>query len=248
MWVWQSQAPDGTSKFTGVADWEALAKPVRKCTAAPAATAPTRTLRRVSIGFSFGGILSVARRFRYFSLNSNAAFGQVPGDGIRFQASPGEPDVAVRTQQIESRSRDPHACQLSGVGRFVGNHVDAQKIAEPQPFSRRRGLPDDDQVVARVVQLLEQVFDRAVRLEPEPQPRETIARVRRAVGQARQRFRQGTLRVGDAGLGDGAERQRLHALEPHRKGGNPGEDARAEQPRYPPVGYDQIERAVGGAQ
>src|SRR6266852_5229909 len=143
MWVWQSQAPAGTSKFTSVAGWEALAKPVRRCTVAPAAIAPIRTSRRVSMGFSFGGILSVARRFRYFSLNSNAAFGQVPGDGGRFQASPGEPDVAVRTQQVESRPRDPYACELSGVVRFVGNHVDAQKVAECQPFSRRRRLPDD---------------------------------------------------------------------------------------------------------
>src|SRR6267378_344367 len=223
MWVWQSQAPDGTSKFTCVAGCEALANPVRMYMVAPAAIAPIRTSRRVSMEFSFGGILSVARRFRYFSLNSNAAFGQVPGDGIRFQASPGEPDVAVRTQQIESRSRDPHACQLSGVVRLVGNHVDAQKVAESQGFSRRRGLPDDDEVVARVVELLEQVFDRAVRLEPEPQPRKTIARARRAAGQARQHFRQGTLRVGDAGLGDGPERELLRALESHRKGHDPRE-------------------------
>src|SRR5439155_1839590 len=143
-----------------------------------------------------------------FPLSPNAAFGQVPGDGSRFQASPGEPDVAVRTQQIESRSRDPHACELSGVVRFVGNHVDAQKVAESQPFSRRRRLPDDDQVVARVVELLEQVFDRAVRLEPEPQPRKTIARARRAARQARQHSRQRAFPVGNAGLGDGAERQR----------------------------------------
>src|SRR5213596_370747 len=139
MWVWQSQAPAGTSKFTGVAGWEALAKPVRRCMAAPAAMAPIRTSRRVSMGFSFGGILSVARRFRYFPLNPNAAFGQVPGDGGRFQASPGEPDVAVRTQQIESRSRDPHAGELLRVVRFVGDHVDAQKIAEFQRFPRGRG-------------------------------------------------------------------------------------------------------------
>src|SRR5216684_238076 len=199
MWVWQSHAPAGTSKFTGVAGWDALAKPVRRCMVAPAAIAPIRTSRRVSMEFSFGGILSVARRFRYFSLNSNAAFGQVPDDGIRFQASPGESDVAVRTQQVESRSRDPHACELSGVVRFVGNHVEARKVAESQPFSRRRRLPDDDQVVARVVELLEQVFDRAVRLEPEPQPGKTIARARRAVGQARPHFRQRAFPVGDAG-------------------------------------------------
>src|SRR2546427_2619473 len=216
MWVWQSHAPAGTSKFTCVAGCEALAKPVRKCTVAPAAIAPIRTSRRVSMEFSFGGILSGARRFRYFSLNSNAAFGQVPDDGARLQASPGEPDMAVRTQQIESRSSDPHAGELLRVVRFVGNHVDSQKVAESQPFSRRRRLPEDDQVVARVVELLEQVFDRAIRKEPEPQPRKTIARARRAAGQARQHFRQRAFPVGDAGLGDGAERQRLHSLEPHR--------------------------------
>src|SRR6266851_5374686 len=248
MWVWQSQAPAGTSKFTGVAGWEALAKPVRRCMVAPAAIAPIRTSRRVSMGFSFGGILSLASRFRHFPLNPNAAFGQVPDDGIRLRASPGEPDVAVRTQQIERRPQDPHPRELLGVVRIVGNQVGAQQLAEFGCFLRGRGLPDDDQVVAGVVKLLEQVFDRAVRLEPEPQPRKTIARARRAVGLARQHFRQRALPVGDAGLGDGAERQRLHALEPHRKGGNPGEDARAEQPRYPPVGYDQVERAVGGAQ
>src|SRR5437773_547372 len=52
MWVWQSQAPAGTSKFTGVAGCEALAKPVRRCMAAPAAIAPIRTSRRVSMGSS----------------------------------------------------------------------------------------------------------------------------------------------------------------------------------------------------
>src|SRR5437879_11878561 len=100
---------------------------------APAAIAPIRTSRRVSMEFSFGGILSVARRFRYFSLNSNAAFGQVPDAGIRFQASPGESDVAVRTQQIESRPRDPHAGELLRDVRFVGNHVESNKVAESRP-------------------------------------------------------------------------------------------------------------------
>src|SRR6266705_1472579 len=47
MWVWQSHAPAGTSKFTGVDGWEALAKPVRMCMMAPAAIAPSRTSRRV---------------------------------------------------------------------------------------------------------------------------------------------------------------------------------------------------------
>src|SRR6266496_2929048 len=242
MWVWQSQAPAGTSKFTGVAGWEALAKPVRRCMVAPAAIAPSRTSRRVSMGFSSGGILYGVS----LPIQAHLTLSEISVYGLRVEARSGEPDVAVRTQQIESRPRDPHAGELLRVVRLVGDHVDAQKLAESQRFARRRGLPDDDQVVARVIELLEQVFDRAVRLEPEPQPGKTIARARRAVGQPRQHFRQRAFPVGDAGLGDGAERERLHALEPHRKGGNPGEDARAEQARYPPVGYDQIERAVGG--
>src|SRR6266545_1953731 len=234
MWVWQSQAPAGTSKFTGVAGWEALAKPVRMCMAAPAAIAPIRTSRRVSMGFSLSGSLSVS--VPSYPLSPNVAFGQVPGDGIRFQASPGEPDVAVRTQQVESRPRDPCACELLRVVRIVGNQVGAQQLAEFGCFLRWRGLPDDDQAVAGVVELLEQVFDWAVRLEPQPQPRKTIARARRAVGQARQHFRQRAFPVGDAGLGDGAERELLRPLESHRKSRDPREDAGAEQPREPAVG------------
>src|SRR5712692_6159993 len=65
MWVWQSQAPAGTSKFTGVAGWEALAKPVRMCMVAPAAIAPIRISRRVSMVSSLGGILSIVKEFRY---------------------------------------------------------------------------------------------------------------------------------------------------------------------------------------
>src|SRR5215831_4607882 len=50
MCVWQSQAPAGTSKFTGVAGWDALAWLVRACRIAPVASAPTRMARRVSMG------------------------------------------------------------------------------------------------------------------------------------------------------------------------------------------------------
>src|SRR2546426_2093720 len=56
MCVWQSQAPAGTSKFTGVAGWAALARLVRVRMMAPAATAPIRISRRVSMGVLPGGI------------------------------------------------------------------------------------------------------------------------------------------------------------------------------------------------
>src|SRR5438477_9852820 len=49
MWVWQSQAPAGTSKFTGVEGCDALAKAFRFCTVNPAAMEASRTLRRLNI-------------------------------------------------------------------------------------------------------------------------------------------------------------------------------------------------------
>src|SRR5215467_13464343 len=49
MWVWQSQAPAGTSKFTGVAGWAALEKAFRICIVAPAARAPITNSRRVGM-------------------------------------------------------------------------------------------------------------------------------------------------------------------------------------------------------
>src|ERR1051326_3098416 len=49
MWVWQSQAPTGTSKATGVAGWDALARAVRMRMLALRAIAPINTSRRVSM-------------------------------------------------------------------------------------------------------------------------------------------------------------------------------------------------------
>src|SRR6266849_10847247 len=60
MWVWQSHAPAGTSKFTGVAGWEALANAERMCMVAPAASAPIRISRRVSMGFLLVGMANFA--------------------------------------------------------------------------------------------------------------------------------------------------------------------------------------------
>src|SRR5579872_1437382 len=49
MWVWQSQAWGGTSKFTLVDGCAAVAKAVRFCTATPAATDASRRSRRLSM-------------------------------------------------------------------------------------------------------------------------------------------------------------------------------------------------------
>ena len=95
---------------------------------------------------------------------------QVTRHGASAQASPGKPDMAVRTQQVKRRSSDLRAGQFPVVRRIVGNHVSAQRVAEVQrPVSRER-LPDHDQIEARVVESLEQVLGRPVDLELEPQP------------------------------------------------------------------------------
>ena len=52
MWVWQSQAPAGMSKFTGVAGCAALAEAVLLFMVTPAAMEASIILRRVSIGGS----------------------------------------------------------------------------------------------------------------------------------------------------------------------------------------------------
>src|ERR1035437_1973438 len=50
MWVWQSQAPAGTSKFTGLDGWDAFAYAVRLGMVTPAASEASRIPRLVSIG------------------------------------------------------------------------------------------------------------------------------------------------------------------------------------------------------
>src|SRR6476620_156053 len=50
MWVWQSQAPAGTSKFTGVDGWDTVARALWLRMVTPAATEASRTVRLVNIG------------------------------------------------------------------------------------------------------------------------------------------------------------------------------------------------------
>src|SRR5690348_8923712 len=49
MWVWQSQAPAGTSNFTGVEGCAGIASALRFCTATPAAIEASRRSRLLSI-------------------------------------------------------------------------------------------------------------------------------------------------------------------------------------------------------
>src|SRR5579872_930656 len=66
MCVWQSQAPAGMSKFTGIAGCEAFAKPVRARSNSPAAVAFESRLRRVSMELGDSqqlGCVAVQNRF-----------------------------------------------------------------------------------------------------------------------------------------------------------------------------------------
>jgi hypothetical protein len=60
--VWQSQAPAGTSKFTGVDGWDALAETSRLCMVTPAAMEASRILRRVSMRRYLAGCTDAAFR------------------------------------------------------------------------------------------------------------------------------------------------------------------------------------------
>ena len=110
--------------------------------------------------------------------------------------------MSVRTQEIERGLGNLRARQFHVIHGINRDHVDAQQVAELQRPSARRRLPDHDQVELGVVEFLEQILDRAVRAELEPQPREAIARARRAIRQTLQGLRQGGFPVADADLGD----------------------------------------------
>src|ERR1039458_2076644 len=92
MWVWQSQAPAGTSKFTGVAGCDAFASAVRSGMATPAAMEASRRSR----GLSMGRLLCSA-----FSV----LFG---GGGIRARHGGG---IACRARGKEG---DDRACERTG--------------------------------------------------------------------------------------------------------------------------------------
>ena len=130
--------------------------------------------------------------------------GEIPLHVSALQPDPGQPDMAVRPQQVIAGAADSHPRQCGDVGCQVRNLVDGERRVGRD---RRGWLPDQDQVESRVVESREQILGGAVRRELEPQPRKAIARARRAVGQARQRFRQRALRVADADLRDRAERE-----------------------------------------
>ncbi len=78
-------------------------------------------------------------------------------DRLRIDARPGEPDVAVGTQQEERLRRDARPLELARIVRILGNGACDDEIG----LLCRRGLPEHEQAPARVVELLEEVLDRA---------------------------------------------------------------------------------------
>src|SRR5437667_5778611 len=125
--------------------------------------------------------------------------------GAGIQLYPGEPDVAVGTQQVKGGPGNPDARQLPVVGGIARDLVRAQQVTEFRDSTRRRALPDHEQIEPRVVEFFEQVLRGPARREVEPQPRETIDSVRAVLGQASQGFRQRTGAVTTPSLGSGAK-------------------------------------------
>src|SRR5215467_12280339 len=80
MWVWQSQAPAGTSKFTGVAGCDAFASAFRCCMATPAAIEASRRSRLLSMW-----VVS-SMRFLLFGCGGSCTRSR-PGGGIAGRAS-----------------------------------------------------------------------------------------------------------------------------------------------------------------
>ena len=68
--------------------------------------------------------------------------------------------------------------------------MDSQQITEIDRPGGGRRLPDHDQGEPGVVDLLEKIFDGAVRPELHPQPWEAIARARRVARKPVERLRQ----------------------------------------------------------
>lgn len=94
--------------------------------------------------------------------------------------------MAIGAQEIERGPGNLRASHFYLIARINGNHVNAQQVAEAYCAFRRRRLPDHQEAKSRVVQLLKQILGGTSGPELEPQPREPIARARRAIRQTLQ--------------------------------------------------------------
>src|SRR5262249_10521725 len=102
-------------------------------------------------------------------------FYQVAFDVRHLQARAAKPDMPVGAQQIERSLRDLDAGELGSIGGIGRNGMNAQQVSELTKCFRIGRLPDHKQVEGRVVEMLEQVLDLAIRLKLEPHPWEALA-------------------------------------------------------------------------
>ena len=138
-------------------------------------------------------------------LRPSDPLGDVARHRRRFDPTARQPDMPVRTQQVERRPRDLRAVELAVIGGIPGTSRVRSRSPSPGTPPGGAGCPITRRVNRVSSNLGEQVLGGTVRGEREPQPRKAIARTRRAGGQARQRFRERAVRVGNAGLGDRAK-------------------------------------------
>ena len=91
------------------------------------------------------------------------ALGEVALQAAGVQPRSAKPDMAVGTQQVERRAAGIRA-RASSASLAGSAGIAWTRSRSPRPAAlRRRRLPDHDQVEARVVELREQILDRAVR-------------------------------------------------------------------------------------
>src|SRR6266480_2385706 len=114
MWVWQSQAPAGTSKFTGVEGCAAVAKADLSDMVIPAAMEASRILRRVSMAFlpvaSLRPDFALARRVADYRVGARSSAVALAGISLGHRQgvdgwSRGAPHASARMEPWHRRCR-----------------------------------------------------------------------------------------------------------------------------------------------
>ena len=141
---------------------------------------------------------------------------------------PHEPDMTVGAQQVERRLAMLARASSRSFAGIARNGMHADQVAElvdcagASPNTSRLKRVSSS---ARNRSSIGPSGRSLIRIQGKRSP----AR-RRVLRQAGQRLRQRALRIADADLRDGAEREAPDPLEPHRDRGDTGNDCRAQQP------------------
>src|SRR4051794_35047047 len=132
--------------------------------------------------------------------NNVKMFGKVALDCGWLQTSSTKSNMPIRPQEIGRRSGNLRPFQLRIILCVSWNRVNMQQLAPARYPGGTIRLAEQKQVEARVVQLLEQILHRTIRLQLEAEPGKAIAGNRCAVRQSGKSQRQRTIRVADADL------------------------------------------------